>query len=104
MPAPAAACGHAVAGASAARRRDFADLDFLADASAVLVNLVPDKDGVVKFAARTSGRTRMIHVVAVDPLNTTTRSVAWPKPPASSSTCGCAMGSTPKGTSRSRSR
>ena len=48
---------------------DFANLDFLADASAVLVNLVPDKDGVVTHRPQGhSGRTRCIHVVAVDPL------------------------------------
>src|SRR5205807_1742600 len=38
-PAPPPAPGAAEAG-------DFADLDFLADAAAVHVNLVPDKDGV----------------------------------------------------------
>src|SRR5439155_15828827 len=34
------------AGTAAAAAGDFANLDFLADASAVVVNLVPDKDGM----------------------------------------------------------
>src|SRR5205823_2367840 len=33
---------------AAAATAGFADLDFLADPSAVLLNLVPDKDGVVR--------------------------------------------------------
>jgi hypothetical protein len=61
---------------------DFADLDFLADASAVVVNLVPDKEGVVKVGRKAIGPHAMIHVVAVDPLNTTARSKALPEQPA----------------------
>ena len=41
--------------------------------SAVLVNLVPDKDGVVEDRPRRVRRAQDIHVVAVDPLNTTFR-------------------------------
>ena len=52
---------------------DFADLDFLADASAVLTNYSP-KDGVVKINRKEIGPHAMIHVVAVDPLSTTYRS------------------------------
>src|SRR5262245_32133479 len=59
---------------------DFADLDFLADASAVLVNLVPDKDGIVRIARNKIGPHAVIRVVAVDPLNTTVRTVALPEP------------------------
>ena len=58
------------------------DLDFLADASAVLVNLVPDKDGVVKLTRAEVGPHALIHVVAVDPLNTTARTVSLPEQPA----------------------
>jgi hypothetical protein len=61
---------------------DFANLDFLADASAVIVNLVPDKDGAVKVARKTIGPHAMIHVVAVDPLNTTYRSTTLAEQPA----------------------
>lgn len=61
---------------------NFADLDFLADASAVLVNLVPDKDGVVRLPRKALGPHSYIHVVAVDPLHTTYRSIALPEQPA----------------------
>ena len=62
---------------------DFADLDFLAVASAALVNLVPDKDGVVTVARKDVGPHAWVHVVAVDPLHTTYRSTALPEQPAS---------------------
>jgi hypothetical protein len=61
---------------------DFANLDFLADASAVVVNLVPDKEGVIKVERKAIGPHAMIHVVAVDPLNTTYRSTTLPEQPA----------------------
>src|SRR5205085_7806042 len=60
---------------------DFADLDFLADAAAVLVNLVPDKDGVVRIPRQDVGPHSLIRVVAVDPLSTTSRSIALSEPP-----------------------
>src|SRR5262249_55275678 len=49
----------------------FADLNFLADAAAVAVNRVPDKDGVVKIPRKELGPHALIHVVAVDPVQTT---------------------------------
>ncbi|MFL5338684.1 MAG: hypothetical protein ACJ8F7_00835 [Gemmataceae bacterium] len=55
------------------------DLDFLADAAAVVVNLVPDKDGVVKLSRKEIGPHGRIRVVAVDPLNTTVRTLALPE-------------------------
>ena len=58
---------------------DFANLDFLAEASAVVVNQVPDKDGVVRVTRKAIGPHAMIHVVAVDPLNTTYRIVTLPE-------------------------
>jgi hypothetical protein len=58
----------------------FADLDFLAEPAAVLVNLVPDKDGVVRIARNKIGPHALVRVVAVDPLNTTARAVALPEP------------------------
>ena len=45
------------------------NLDFLAEAAAVLLNLVPDKDGVVRVKRADLGSHAMIHVLAVDPLN-----------------------------------
>jgi hypothetical protein len=61
-------------GAPGAGSGDFSNLDFLADASAVGVNLLPDKDGVIKVSRKLIGAHAMIHVVAVDPLATTVRS------------------------------
>jgi len=54
----------------------FANLDFLADASAVLANLIPDENGVVEFPQSLIGSHQHIHVVAIDPLNTTYRSAS----------------------------
>ena len=61
---------------------DFADLDFLYDASAVAVNLSADKDGVVKLSRKDVGPHAMLHVVACDPLNTTYRSTSLTEMPA----------------------
>src|SRR5262249_15889801 len=46
----------------------FADLNFLADAAAVVINRVPDKNGVVRIPRKELGPHALIHVVAVDPL------------------------------------
>src|SRR5262249_8551313 len=62
---------------------DFANLDFLADASIVALNLVPDRDGLVSLTAKDVGPHAMGHVVAVDPLGTTSRSVSVAEKPAS---------------------
>ncbi len=87
VPAPGEAItGHGIgpgteSGVRSAREM-LPSLDFLADASAVLVNLVPDKDGVVKVPRKDIGAHAMIQVVAVDPVSTTSRSVALPEQPA----------------------
>ena len=52
---------------------DFANLDFLYDASATILNLVPNKDGIVKISRKELGAHSMIYVLAVDPFNTTAR-------------------------------
>jgi hypothetical protein len=57
----------------------FANLDFLDDASAALLNLVPDKNGFVKIPRKALGAHAMIHVLAVDPVNTTARSITLPE-------------------------
>lgn len=57
----------------------FADLDFLAMGSAVLVNLAPDEEGVVQIKKEALAGYQQIHVVAVDPLNTTLRSLTLPE-------------------------
>jgi hypothetical protein len=93
VPAPS----EAAAGGNAAATGDFANLDFLADASAVLVNLVPDKDGVVRVTSKEIGLHAVIHVVAVDPLSTTYRSIALPEQPARFLDLALREGLDPKG-------
>ncbi len=66
--------------AGVARGGDFANLDFLAEASAVFVNLVPDKDGKIVLKRDLLGAHQHLHVVACDPLSTTWRSVALDEP------------------------
>jgi hypothetical protein len=83
LPRPSEAAPGPATGLESAKRAiatgDFANLDFLADASAVVVNLVPDKDGMVRVARKAIGPHAMIHVVAVDPLNTTYRGTTLPE-------------------------
>lgn len=55
---------------------DFTNLDFLADASAVLTNLKPDDDGVVSIAAEKLGPHQHLHVVAVDARHTAYRTLS----------------------------
>lgn len=59
---------------------NFANLDFLAQASAVLVNLVPNEAGVIEIKPEAIGPHQQIHICAVDPINTTYRSIALPEP------------------------
>ncbi|QEL15260.1 transcription antitermination NusB family protein [Limnoglobus roseus] len=69
----------AINGGVGSNSSGFANLDFLADASTVVVNLVPDKDGVIRVPRRGLGPQSMIHVVAVDPLSTTVKHVTLPE-------------------------
>ncbi len=85
QPAPTAALPPAPksdANIAAAAGGDFADLDFLADPAAVLANLVPDDDGVIRIDRARLGPHNVVRVVAVDPLGTTARTVALPRPDA----------------------
>ena len=59
----------------------FANFDFLAEPSAVLMNLVPDKDGIIEITRDALGGHQQISIVAVDPINTTCRSVTLPELP-----------------------
>ncbi len=68
--------------AGVAAHKDFANLDFLADTSAVFLNLVPDKNGRVTLKRDALGAHQHLHIVACDPLSTTYRSVALPEPEA----------------------
>jgi hypothetical protein len=72
-PGEQAAGGRAAAG-------HFANLDFLSQASAVLVNLMADEKGVVEIDREALGAHQELHIVAVDPLNTTYRSLALTEP------------------------
>jgi hypothetical protein len=59
---------------------NLANLDFLSEASAVMVNLVPNAEGVIDIPQKAIGEHQHIHVCAVDPINTTYRSVALAEP------------------------
>lgn len=70
------------AGADGHGQAEFSpNLDFLADSSAVVVNLIPDQNGVVSVPRGQLGPHALIHVVAVDPLHTTSRVVSLPEQP-----------------------
>ncbi len=56
----------------------FADLDFLANASSVAANLIPDKDGIIRLALKDLGEHSLIHALACDPLQSVTKSLALP--------------------------
>jgi len=57
----------------------FSNLDFLSQGSSVLLNLVPDKDGVITIPMVNLGSRSMIQIVAVDPVSTTSRIVSLPE-------------------------
>lgn len=58
---------------------NFANLDYLAHASAVLLNLVPDEQGVINVKNDALGGHQQIHIVAADPLNVVYRSISLPE-------------------------
>ena len=67
-------------GAGAAAGGDFVNLDFLAQASAVLVNLAADEKGMVSIPRQELGPHQHLHIVAVDPRATAYRSMSLPEP------------------------
>ena len=67
--------GDAKAGAAG----KFANLDFLGEASAILVNLKPDAKGVITVPLAKLGAHQHLHVVAIDPLQTAYRSISLPE-------------------------
>jgi hypothetical protein len=79
-PSPGRALNEALSDASAIENPT-ADLDFLMDASTVAINLIPDKDGLLKLTRKEIGSHNMIQVVAVDPVNTTFRTISLPETP-----------------------
>lgn len=62
-----------------AGRGDFANLDFLAEASAVLLNLEPDEQGAIVIPRQDLGQHQHLHIVAVDPRDTVCRSLSLPE-------------------------
>jgi len=66
-------------GAAAVGRGDFANLDFLAEASVVLTNLSADKKGVISIPRKDLGAHQHLHIVAVDPRTTAYRSLSLPE-------------------------
>ncbi|HPM83067.1 MAG TPA: hypothetical protein PLF81_20325, partial [Candidatus Anammoximicrobium sp.] len=69
-------------GAAAAERGDFANLDFLDEASVLLLNVVPDEQGVITIERTDLGSHQHLHIVAVDPRHTVCRSISLPEVPA----------------------
>ncbi len=59
----------------------FDNLDFLASSALVLSNLLPDTNGIVEIPRDALGIHQHVHVVAVDPTNTTCRSTALAETP-----------------------
>jgi hypothetical protein len=72
-PAKEPAWANATAGA------DFANLDYLAEPTAQLLNLEADEDGVIRIDRKKLRGHAMLQVVAVDPLSTTVRTVSLPE-------------------------
>ncbi len=68
--------------ADATGRRDYANLDFLANSSAVLLNIAPNDDGVIEIKREELGPRHRITIVAVDAANTASRYVDLPEPEA----------------------
>lgn len=60
-----------------ARLSDFANLDFLGSPARVLFNLKPDENGQIQVPLEELGAHQHVHVVALDPLTTVCRSVAF---------------------------
>ena len=58
---------------------DFANLDFLDQAGATLLNLAPDKNGIVTIDRAALGTQQHLQIVAIDPQNTVLRHVYLPE-------------------------
>jgi hypothetical protein len=59
----------------------FENLDFLGEASAILVNLRPNEKGIISIPADALGAHQHLHVVAIDPTQTAYRSISLPEKP-----------------------
>ena len=74
-PPRSAATQSEAATAPAVQNSDFANLDFLADASVVVLNQTADDQGIVTIRREALGPHQHLHVVAVDPESLAYRSV-----------------------------
>ncbi|CAN5442527.1 hypothetical protein BH11PLA2_BH11PLA2_15090 [soil metagenome] len=66
-------------GGNAGDATGYPELDFLADGSTLLANLVADKDGVISFKKILLGSHGMITIAVVDPLSTTVKTITLPE-------------------------
>jgi len=73
------------ASAAAASRDAYANLDFLKDTSAVLANLKPDDQGVVRIPKQKLGPHAHVRILAVDPESAILRHVSLPDVPLATS-------------------
>ena len=55
------------------------NLDFLDSGSAAFLNLIPNAEGVIQIERDLLGAHQQFHVVVVDPINTTYRSISMPE-------------------------
>jgi hypothetical protein len=63
-------------------RGDYSNLDFLANSSAVLLNIAPNDDGVIEIKRDEFGARHRITIVAIDAASTASRHVDLPEPDA----------------------
>lgn len=71
--------GNASQQGGAGNQTDFANLDFLAETSLAMPNLVPDKNDVITIERKLLGPHQQIVLVAVDRENTASRNVTLPE-------------------------
>ncbi len=69
-------------GRSERSRSGYANLDFLANSSAVLLNIAPDDNGVIEIKREELGLLHRITILAVDAASTASRYVDLPEPEA----------------------
>ena len=65
--------------AGGAANGDFSRLDFLADGSTLLANLVPNEEGMLLVDRDALGSHQHVHIVVVDPTQTVYRSISLPE-------------------------
>ena len=75
QPAPSESERKAAGEATVAVPTDYSNLDFLASPAAVLINLVPDDNGMIEIDAELLGPYHQVKLVGIDPSGTATRNV-----------------------------